>query len=362
MKMKTRNYLFAALSVLAVSAGFVSCSDDDEWDWSKEGSNIEMSETRAFVLNEGSMNQNNAGLTYFDWKTDATYDQDLFMQQNGIAMGDVAQDIIVDDKDNIYVIMSGSKLIYKLSSVGARQAAMTISSDLGDPRYGVIEKGYLYVTCYGGFVAKIDTKTMTLTGQVKVGANPEYIVENDGKLYCTCSGWGADKRVAVIDIKNFDNASYFDVMDNPDRIIEVDDHIFVQGYGADYSYPWGELNTNTGKFTQIGNCSAWASYKNTLYLAFSETDWSTYATTTTFTSYNVKSGQLNQSTFLKNAPAALTSSSVYGMSVNEKTGDIYVLTTDFVTNGHIYHFSSDGTFVKDFASTGVNPRKIVFLD
>lgn len=362
MKMKTRNYLFAALSVLAVSAGFVSCSDDDEWDWSKEGSNIEMSETRAFVLNEGSMNQNNAGLTYFDWKTDATYDKDLFMQQNGIAMGDVAQDIIVDDKDNIYVIMSGSKLIYKLSSVGTRQATMTISSDLGDPRYGVIEKGYLYVTCYGGFVAKIDTKTMTLTGQVKVGANPEYIVENDGKLYCTCSGWGADKRVAVIDIKNFDNASYFDVMDNPDRIIEVDDHIFVQGYGADWSYPWGELNTNTGKFTQIGNCSAWASYKNTLYLAFSETDWSTYATTTTFTSYNVKSGQLNKSSFLKNAPAALTSSSVYGMSVNEKTGDIYVLTTDFVTNGRIYHFNSDGTFVKDFASSGVNPRKIVFLD
>ena len=361
--MKTRKYLFAALSVLAISAGFVSCSDDDdEWDWSKEGSNIEMSETRAFVLNEGSMNQNNAGLTYFDWKTDATYDKDLFMQQNGVAMGDVAQDIIVDDKDNIFVIMSGSKLIYKLNSVGARQASMTISSDLGDPRYGVIDKGYLYVTCYGGFVAKIDTKTMTLTGKVTVGANPEYIVKKDGKLYCTCSGWGADKRVAVIDIKSFDNASYFDVMDNPDRIIEVDGHIFVQGYGADWSYPWGELDTNTGRFTQIGNCSAWAAYKNTLYLAFSETDWSTYATTTTFTSYNAKSGQLNKSSFLKNAPAALTSSSVYGLSVNEKTGDIYVMTTDFVTNGRIYHFNSDGTFVKDFASSGVNPRKIVFLD
>ena len=192
--------------------------------------------------------------------------------------------------------------------------------------------------------------------------NPEYIVKKDGKLYCTCSGWGADKRVAVIDIKSFDKASYFDVMDNPDRIIEVDGHIYVQGYGADWSYPWGELDTNTGKFTQIGNCSSWASYKNTLYLAFSETDWSTYATTTTFTSYNAKSGQLNKASFLKNAPSTLTSSSVYGMSVNEKTGDIYVLTTDFVTNGRIYHFNSDGTFVKDFASSGVNPRKIVFLD
>ena len=102
--------------------------------------------------------------------------------------------------------------------------------------------------------------------------------------------------------------------------------------------------------------------KNTLYLAFSETDWSTYATTTTFYSYNAKSGQLNKSSFLKNAPEVLTSSSVYGISVNEENGDIYVMTTDFVTPGHIYHFKSDGTFVKDFASTGVNPRKIAFLD
>jgi hypothetical protein len=359
--MKLNKCFLAALSVLAISTGFVSCSDDDEWDWSKEGSTIEMSQTRAFVLNEGAMSQNNASLTYFDWKTDATYANDLFMKQNGTAMGDVAQDIVVDD-DNLYVIMSGSKLIYKLNGVGVRQSVLKIPSELGDPRYGVTEDGFLYVTCYGGYVAKIDTKTMSMAGQVKVGANPEYIVEEDGKLYCTCSGWGADKRVAVIDIKSFDNATYFDVMDNPDRIIEVDDHIFVQGYGADWSYPWGELNTKTGKFTQIGNCSSWAAYKNTLYLAFSETDWSTYATTTTFTSYNTKSGQLNKSSFLKNAPAALTSSSVYGLSVNEETGDIYVLTTDFVTNGHIYHFSSDGTFVKDFASTGVNPRKIVFLD
>lgn len=360
--MKLRNYYLAALSVLAISAGFVSCSDDDdEWNPSKEGSTIEMSKTRAFVLNEGSSNQNNAGITYFDWMTDATYGQDLFMQQNGIAMGDVAQDIIVDD-DDVYVIMSGSKRIYKLNSVGVRQAEMSISADLGDPRYGVVEDDYLYVTCYGGFVARIDTKTMTLKGTVQIGLNPEYIVEEDDKLYCTCSGWGKDKRVAVIDIKKFDKADYFEVMDNPDRIIEVDDHIFVQGYGADWSYPWGELNTKTGTFTKIGNCSSWTSYKSTLYLAFSETDWSTYATTTTFTSYDVKTGKLNTSSFLKDAPAKLTSSSVYGMSVNEENGDIYVLTTDFATNGHIYHFKNDGTFVSDFASTGVNPRKIVFLD
>ena len=359
--MEMKRFMFAALSVLAISAGFVSCSDDDDdWNWEKEGSTIEMKQTRAFVLNEGAMNANNASMTYFDWDTDTSYPNDLYMIQNRTAMGELGQDIIADD-DNLYVIMSGSKIIYKLNGVGIRQSACTISSDLGDPRYGVVEDNYLYVTCYGGYVAKIDTRTMSLAGQVQVGANPEYIIEEDGKLYCTCSGWGADKRVAVIDVKSFDKATYFDVMDNPDRIIEAGGHIYVQGYGAYFDYPWGELNPSTGKFTQIGNVSAWAANKNTLYLAFSQTDWSTYATTTTLSSYDAQSGKQDNN-FFKNVPSALTTSSVYGVSVNEHTGDIYVMTTDFVSTGRIYHFKSDGTFVRDFSSCGVNPRKIVFLD
>lgn len=361
--MEIRKWAAVTLGVLAISAGFTSCSsDDDEWNWEKEGSTIEMSETRAFILNEGSMNNNNATLSYFDWKTDAIYPNDVFIKQNGIALGDVAQDIIVDDNDDIFIIMSGSKRIYKLNGVGVRKADVSVSAELGDPRYGVIDNGNLYVTCYGGYVAKYDTKDLSFKGNVKIGDNPEYIIKEGGKLYCTCSGWGNDKRVAAIDIKSFDKASFYEVMDNPDRIISVGGKLFVQGYGADWSYPWGQLDTAKGTFTQLGNCSAWTAYRNTLYLVNSVTDWSTYATTSTFYSYDVNSGKLNNSSFLKNAPEQLTSSSVYGMSVNEKTGDIYVLTTDFVTAGHLYHFKSDGTFVSDFATTGVNPRKVVFLD
>ena len=360
--MEIRKWVAVTLSVLAISAGFTSCSsDDDEWNWEKEGSTIPMSQTRAFILNEGSMGKNNANIIYFDWKTDIVYPYDLFRQQNGVMLGDVGQDIIVDDNDDLFVIMSGSKRIYKLNSVGARKADVSVSTDLGDPRYGVIDKGYLYVTCYGGYVAKYDTKTLSFAGSVKVGDNPEYIVKENGTLYCTCSGWGKDNRVAAIDIKSFDKASFFEVMSNPDRIINVGGKLFVQGYGADWSYPWGLLDTAKGTFTQLGNCSAWTAYRNTLYLVNSVTDWSTYATTSTFYSYDVSSGKLNNASFLKNAPEKLTSSSVYGMSVNEKTGDIYVLTTDFSASGNVYHFQSDGTFVKEFA-TDVNPRKVVFLD
>lgn len=352
--------MIAALSMIALCSGFASCSDDDDeaW-WNKAGSKIQMTNTRAFILNEGSMNKNNAGITYFDWKADTTYKADLFMTQNSISLGDVGQDIIVSKSGNIFVIMSNSKVIYKLNSVGIRIANMSMPVNLGDPRYGVEVGNYLYVTCYGGFVAKIDTEKMEVVGSVQVGANPEYIIEKDGTLYCTCSGWGNDLRVAAIDIKTFEEANYYEVMVNPDRIVEVNGHIFVQGYGAYYDYPWGELNVKDGTFDILGHASALTGYSNKLYTAYSETDWNTYETTTTFFIYDTNSAQMTE---MENIPDELRSMSVYGMNVNPYTGDLYIMTTNFVTNGFVYHFKADGSFVGKFESTGVNPRKIVFFN
>jgi len=351
--------MYAALCALMISAGFTACSDDDEWDPTAEGSQIEMAQTRAFILNEGSYGKNNAGITYFNWMTDAAYGTDLYYTQNGTQLGDTGQDIIEED-GYLYVVLSGSKRIVKLNSVGVVQKAISVSEDLGDPRYVVEENGYLYVTCYGGYVAKYKASDLSYVGKVQVGANPEYIIEENGKLYCTCSGWGQDKRVAIIDINSFSSATFQEVMDNPDRIIEANDRIFVQGYGASYDYPWGELKNGT--FTQLGNASCWCEHNDILYIVNSVTDWSTYTTNNTFYSYNAKSSTLNNTSFLKNAPAELATSSVYGMSVNDENGDIYIMTSDYVNNGTIYHFKSDGTYVTKFTSTGISPRKIVFLD
>jgi hypothetical protein len=116
-----------------------------------------------------------------------------------------------------------------------------------------------------------------------------------------------------------------------------------------------------GTFQQIGNCSKWAAYGNTLYLAYSETDWNTYATTTTFKTYDAATSTLSENSPFKNAPEELASSSVYGISTNPYNGDIYVMTSDYVTNGKIYHFKNDGTYVKTLQSTGISPRKIIFL-
>ncbi len=363
--MKLRNLMFSVLSALAVTATFTACSDDDEWNPLDEGSKVYVAQARAFVLNEGSYQKNNAGITYFDWLADTTFNYDLFMAQNGKQLGDTGQDIIADD-DCIYVTVYGSNYITKLNSLGVELARTKLPEELGSVRYMVEEDDYLYVTCYGGYVAKVQTWDMKYVSSVKVGDNPEYIVENEGKIYCTNSGMGSDNRVAVIDLDKFTSASFMNVMTNPDHILEVNDRIFVQGYGEydenwNCDYPWGELNVKTGEFKQIGNASSWATYGDIIYLVNSVTDWNTYTTTNYFSSYNTATNQLTETSYLKNMPKELGETSVYGMSVNPYNGDLYIMTSNFVSNGKIYHFDANGNFVKEFDSTGISPRKIVFF-
>lgn len=358
--MKLRKIMFSVLGALAVTASFTACSDDDEWNPLDEGSKVYVAQTRAFVLNEGAYQKNNAGITYFDWVADTTFNYDLFMAQNGKQLGDTGQDIIEED-GYIYVAVYGSNYITKLNGFGVELATVKLPEELGEVRYMVEEDGYLYVTCYGGYVAKVQTSDLKYVASVKVGDNPEYIIEEDGVIYCTNSGWGKDNRVAAISTSSFSAPTFYNVMGNPDHIIEVNDRIFVQGYGDAYDYPWGELDVKTGKFTQIGNASTWAAYDDVLYLVNSVTDWSTYTTTNYFSTYNTKTNQLTEGNFLKNMPSELATTSIFSMSVNPYNGHLYLMTSDFVNNGKIYHFDEKGNFVKQLESTGVGPRKIVFF-
>ncbi len=66
--------------------------------------------------------------------------------------------------------------------------------------------------------------------------------------------------------------------------------------------------------------------------------------------------------FLKDAPAELSTASVYMMAVDDKTGEIYIGTTNYsASNGDIYRFKRDGSFVEKFDCGGQNPKAAVFL-
>ena len=366
------------LAAIALTTCMTSCSDDDDNDGPVNP--VVTHSYTAWVLNEGGYQLNNAGITKFLFNTNEVTNNDLYFDANQKSLGDTGQDIVVGSDGYIYVSVYGSSYIAKLDHNGVEQGRLSFTegvlTELGDPRYLVEKNGFLYATCYGGYVVKINTDNMSILETVKtdlvkdeedpdkdaVDNNPEYIIEKDGYIYCTNSGWGKGNTVSVINASNFAAGSRtLKVMYNPDRIIAARGHIFVQGYGEYYDYPWGELNPTTGKFTQIGNASNWAENNGVLYLVNSVTDWTTYQTTNYFSKYDITTGTLTEGSYLVNAPAELASSSIYGMNFNTFNNHLYIMTSDFVTNGKIYVFDDQLKYVTTIQSGGVSPRKVIFF-
>lgn len=364
--MKTRNYLYAALCGLSISLGFTACSDDDDpWDAKQLGSQIEMATTRGFILNEGSYDLNNSNIIYFNYLNDTPYNQDLFYTQNETTIGDTGQDLIEED-GYLYLSVYGSNYVAKLNGVGVEMDRLSLTDhpELGQPRYLAANDGFLYVTTYGGYVVKVNTRDMSIVGQVKVGDNPEQIVEENGYLYCVNSGWGNDNRLSVIRERDFQLDRHVTIFTNPQAIVETDGFFAIQGYGNAYTYPVAVFNPATDTYEEIGKGTDITADNGRLYVVNCQTDYSHYPYTanTEFYTYDFRTATTNRN-FLKNAPQELATANVYGLSVNDETGHLYVLTTDFISgDGMVYHFDQTGNYVGKFSSYGQNPSKIVFED
>lgn len=366
--MKTKNYFYAILCGLAITTGLSSCSDDDDnWDSKDFGSKIEMSKERAFVLNEGSFQMNNAHLGFFDWNTSKVQQGDIYNIQNGKQLGDTGQDIIEYD-DNIFISVYGSNYITKLNGVGKETGRVSFAEkpELGAVRFMTAENGFIYVTSYGGYVTKINANTLEIIGSVKVGNNPEQIIETDGKIYCVNSGWGYDNRLSVIDERTFTLIENVEIFANPQAITESDGHIIIQGYGGDYgnyTYPVAIYDKENKTYKEIGKGTNIAAEDGMLYVVNTTTDYSTtpYKGTTEVWSYNLNTGKKTENAL--QLPEELKKSCTYGISINEENNHIYIMVTNYSWgNGEIYHFDNNGKYIEKFSSEGQGPKKIVFLD
>jgi hypothetical protein len=357
--MEMKKFFFGTLCLAMLSTAFTACSDDDDYDFNDEGSQVTLSNDRVFILNEGSYTLNNAGITFYDPKGTVSLIGDVYYKQNNAALGDTGQDLIAYNH-NLYVVVYGSSYIARLNEAGVEQARYAFTEEQGQPRYMAAKDGKIYVTLYSGNVARLDATTLQFEAMTAVGNNPEHIAELDGKLYCANSGWGADNRLSIIDPSTF-KAENVTIFTNPDQVLNVGGQLIIQGYGEYYDYPVAVYNPTAKTYTQIGQATKMDGYKNTLYAVYSETNWSTYETTNTFYTYDVTTGKVNNASFLKDAPAELASTSVYMLSIDPKNGEIYIGTSDYSTNGTIYRFDNAGNLIDTFTSGGVSPSKAVFL-
>lgn len=363
--MKTKSILFSTLCSLMISIGFSACDDIDDF----EEPTIDPVVKPIYILNEGSWGANNANITSFiaDYDTGTT---DVYTKTNGKQMGDVANAMIKED-ENIYVVLNGSKYAARLDLTTKEQARYSFPATEGEPRCIEVEDGYAYVTQYGGQVSKLNINDMTLAGTFKGEGNLEGIVEKNGKLYVaksyTADGSGNfsyHNEVLVIDAKTMTQTGSISVVDNPTKMYEIDDQIYLisQGNYADVQPALQIIDVNTQTSKTITNASKITEGHNGIVYGVRSTYDANWQLANSFFMYNPKADELSETSFLQDAPASFKTDAIYLMEVDENTGLIYIGTTDYLTNGTLYQFDTRGKLIKHFDTGGINPSAMVFLD
>ncbi|MDR1331690.1 MAG: hypothetical protein LBK07_06255 [Tannerella sp.] len=350
--MNKRNFIYTLALCMAI-ASFTGCKDDDDPVLEEKPVPSEF----IYVLNAGKGGSNNATLSMCNLDDGTVVDRDIFETRNGRRLGDTGQDIIIYGS-KMYIAMYGERTI-EVTDLDAKSIQQIRAE--GPPRSFAVDGGKVYVTYYNGYVARIDTASLTVD-KVEVGRNPERLTVANGKLYVANSGgldWntetGYDKTVSVIDIATFTETKKIEVVINPcDIVSDGNNEIYLVSMGNYGSVPntLQKFDEKTGMFTAMTDISGTklANFGSTLYSVFAQ--WG--APSTMYYSYDMKEKKILSDNFIGDTEI----SDFDQISTDRTFGDIFITTSDYTNDGDIYVFDSTGKFVRKF-EVGLNPMKAV---
>jgi DNA-binding beta-propeller fold protein YncE len=330
-----------------------------------------------FLLNEGNMGSNKASLDYFDYDS-GKYHKNIFPTLNpGVVneLGDVGNDIAIYG-DKLYAVINCSHLVEVMDvNTGKHIAAIAVPNC----RYIVFDKGYAYVSSYAGpvlidpnarlgYIARIDTASLTVKDTCIVGYQPEEMVIVDNKIYVANSGGyrvpNYDNTVSVIDLTTFKEIKKIVVGINLHRL-ELDNYgnIYVTSRG-DYKNIRSNtyiLNTKTDMITRMLNlpASELCAAGDSIYTYSAEWNHNTGQNTVSYAIINTQTQTVVSRNFITDGTEKKIKVP-YGIAINPETREIFVTDAkDYINPGILYCFTPDGK-KKWEVETGDIPAHIVF--
>ncbi|MDR0509761.1 MAG: YncE family protein [Rikenellaceae bacterium] len=331
-----------------------------------------------FLLNEGNMGSNKATLDWFDYET-GVYTRNIFAERNpGVAreLGDVGNDLQIYG-GRLYAVINCSHFVEVMDVRTARHIGV---ASIPNCRYVVFKDGYAYVSSYAGpvqidpnarlgYVAKVDTASLSVVAECVVGYQPEEMVVAGDRLYVANSGGyrkpNYDTTVSVIDLNTFTEIKKIEVGVNLHRM-ELDRYgnIWVSSRGDYYNAPSQTfvIDSRTDVVTdalQLLPCGNMDRCGDSLYVYSSEWSYLYQKNTTSYAIIDVQSKRVVSRNFITDG----TERSIvvpYGIAVNPATREIFVTDAkDYLTPGTLYCFSPDGRR-KWSVTTGDIPAHIAF--
>jgi len=348
------------VSALFVASIFTSCTKDEP---TPSKTPVTASAQSVYVLNQGTMNQNNSTLTMYNL-ADLAVTTDWFTTQNGVGLGDTGNDMAIYG-GKIYIVMNVSSYVEvtDLKGKAIKKIPLFNGTIARQPREIAFYKNKAYVCSFDSSVVRIDTTTLAVEAITKAGSNPDGICVANGKLYVSNSGGlnypNFTNTVSVIDIPTFTQTKTITVVMNPFTLKTGDDgKVYLLSRG-NYGSIAGALQqidpTTDAVTTTYPNSSAVDFALDGTKLYYCNFDYSTMKS-------SVKVMNLTTSTATDFITDGTVIPLVSGITVDAATGNVYVASSasDYVSNGKVFCFSPTGKKLFSF-TTGVNPWKMVFI-
>lgn len=330
-----------------------------------------------YLLNEGNMNMNKASLDYYDYAT-GNYRRNVYGQANPeatLGLGDVGNDIGIYGT-RLYAVINCSNKV-EVMDVATTKRLKVI--DVKNCRYVTFANGKAYVSAYdgevqlggvspNGFIAEIDTATLTITRTVQVGRQPEEMAVVGNKLYIANSGGYSppnyERTVSVIDLNTFTKIKDIDVAINLHRLrADAYGNLYVSSRGDYFDTPSKlfviDTKSNSIKQTFDISCSNLTIAGDTVYIIGSEFSYTTFDWDIHYSMIDAKTETLLEGSFL---PESVSNAikTPYGIAVDPISKNIYITdATDYVSPGKLYCIDRDGN-TKFTVTTGDIPAHFAF--
>lgn len=360
-----KSILLSAMLLFAC-VGFTSCSDDDDNGKTPNPEAPSVSEG-AFVLNQGNMgNKIEGSLTYLDYATGMA-SQNVYQNANGQSLGNTPQ-CAVPYGSKIYLGIYESNVITVIDNKTFKTIKqISLNANEGQsPRSLVAKDGKVYISMYNGYVSRLDTLSLAIDGNVKVGPNPEIIAIAENKLYVPNSDgmnwqgkYANGLTASVIDIPSFKVVKTIAVGLNPTEFHSNGKDVFLlcKGNYADISSKVYRLLPDDS-MKEIAEATLMDIKGDKVYMA--NAPWGTTGANVKYTVYDINTSAMTDmlSDEGVDAPVALAVDPVSGkIIVTSYTIDNGNIGTTL--DGYAKEYNANGQFVRRY-NVGTGPAFIFF--
>lgn len=362
--MKFQKMMFVSAICALISFSFTACDKDDDID---NGGNTDIPTEvgGVYFLNSGNNESNNSTLDYYNPLTKELKTK-VFASVNGRGLGDTANDMVIYGS-KMYIAVTNSNTI-EVTDLNAKSLKTITPQDEASPRHLIAYDGKVYVTLFDGHLAVIDTTSLEITKQIKVGPNPEEVCAANGKLYVANSGGYntvQDSTLSVVDAATLTVDGTLKVVINPSLVkADTQGYLYVMSLGnyGDIKGSVQRLDPKTGKLDII--CTnekiSMTMVNDKLYILSSESNASTgwSAANTKYIKYDTKTAKIETENFITDGT---TISKISFINVDPIEYNIYMTAGSYTSTGDMFIYSSEGKKVNQIGVSGINPMGAFFV-